>query len=769
MNSKPYLYHRALVPFRSLAVWIVGLIAFSAPSAAQNAQTIKAIEFRGLTRTAPAMAEDVVRLRAGDPIDRAALGEAVDRLLRTGRFTSVEFQIESDARVIFNVVERRLITEIKFQGTKIFRDRTLRAEVPQTIGEPLDISAVREGRDAILRKYREVGHTQATVEVDEAEASRTGIILFVVNEGPKVRVRKIEFEGNTTFTDAELAKQIESKTAFWFFRSGAFDVERVEGDIARLQNFHRDEGFLDATASYDTRLDGINMTILFTISEGTRYSIEEITLKGNTVFTTEELLAAIKSRVGAIVKRPQVDADVAAIRDLYGELGYIYARVRAVRVFSDTPALVRLTIEIDEGEQFRVGRVVVRGNTRTKDKVARRALNLYPPDDLFNITEARQAEKELVESRVFSSARVMASGDTPGVRDAVIDVVEAEKAGDFLFGVGVTSNSGIVGSVVLNFQNFDLWDAPESWSEFLRLRAFTGAGQRLRIELQPGTEVNRFRIDFTEPFLFDRPNRFDASLFLFGRDRDGYDEQRIGSSFSLGRRLERGRLQGWSGEIAFRDEIVDIDDVDFFASREIRKDEGNNLLLGIKGTLVRDRTDNRFVPTTGDRLRLSYEQVVGDHNFGRVGVSYNWYTTISTDRLSRKNVLAVRTEGGYIIGDAPVFERFYAGGIGSIRGFEYRGVGERDGIDENNIGGDYLILAGAEYSYPLYGENLRGHVFVDTGTAGSGGFRAGVGTGIRFTLNIFGPIPIELNLAMPVAKDSEDDEQIFSFVVGSIF
>ena len=122
-----------------------------------------------------------------------------------------------------------------------------------------------------------------------------------------------------------------------------------------------------------------------------------------------------------------------------------------------------------------------------------------------------------------------------------------------------------------------------------------------------------------------------------------------------------------------------------------------------------------------------------------------------------------------IVGDAPVFERFYAGGIGSMRGFAYRGIGERAGLADNNIGGDYLLLGGAEYSYPIYGENLRGHVFLDTGTAGAGMYRAAVGTGVRFTLNIFGPIPLELNLAMPIAKGDGDDEQIFSFSIGSLF
>jgi outer membrane protein insertion porin family len=419
-----------------------------------------------------------------------------------------------------------------------------------------------------------------------------------------------------------------------------------------------------------------------------------------------------------------------------------------------------------------VGRVVVRGNERTKDKVVRRALNLYPPDDLFDLTEAREAERRLVESRIFQSARVYPVGDQPGVRDALIDVKEADKLGDFIFGAGVTSNSGIVGNIVLDLQNFDWQDRPRSWSELIKFRSFFGAGQRLRLEIQPGTELQRFRVDFTEPYFGDRPIRFDLSGYLFERGRDGYVEGRAGTSVSFGKRFERGFLHGWSGEIALRAENADVDDVDLFASREIRIDEGSNFLTSLKGTLVLDRTDNRFVPTRGDRLRLNYEQfgaMGGDHTFGRIGAGYVRFITVASDALERKSVLELRAEGGAIIGDAPVFERFYAGGTGSLRGFEFRGVGERDGIDKNNIGGDHLVLLGAEYSYPLIGDNVRGLVFVDTGSVGSGPWRAAIGGGIRFTLDIFGPVPLELGLAAPVSRDSDDEEQVFHFMIGGSY
>ena len=778
MQPERWWVHRPVVS----AKWLCPLaVAFTAPAtaAAQNepARTITTVEFTGLSRINRTFVEDVVRVRAGDASDKSALDEAVARLLRTGRFAAASYTLTEEAegvRVVFELRERPNVTKILFEGNKKYRDGQLRDEVSQKPDQPVDWVAVRDGREAILAKYREAGYGEAQVSYDQPRLERTGELVYTIVEGPQVRIRTILFEGQLTLTDRELRKEIETKTAFWFFRSGAFDQDRVEADLARLQNYARDQGFLDAQVSYRRELaaDGKDLTIVFNIVEGTRYTIEDIQARGNAVLSTDDLMGLIRSRPGEIVKRPQVDADVRAIQDRYGELGHIYAKVRATRVFSDTPGLVRITIEVEEGDRFRVGRVVVRGNARTKDKVVRRALDLYPPDDVFNLTEAKEAEKRLLDTRIFSSARVLPVGDAPGVRDAVIDVTESEKAGDFLFGAGVTSNSGLVGSIVLDLQNFDIFDRPRSWSEFFRLRSFFGGGQRLRIELQPGTEVSRFRIDFTEPYLFDKPLRFDNSFYLFERERDGYSESRVGHSVSLGKRFERGRLRGWSGELALRTETIGVDDVDVFASDQIRDDEGRNFLTGVKASLVRDRTDNRFVPTRGDRFRVSYEQMGllgGDHLFGKINAGYNWFTTLATDRKERKSVLQLRAEGGAVVGDAPVFERFYAGGTGSIRGFKFRGVGPRDGIDDNNVGGDYLVLLGAEYSYPLWGENLRGHVFLDTGTAGPGGYRAAIGTGVRLTIDLFGPFPLELNLAAPIAKDADDEEQVFSFLVGSVF
>jgi len=756
---------------------VVGVLAALAGAQGQEVPprgTITLVEFLGLDQTGGTFVRDIAGVRVGDVFEADALDAAVARLQRTGRFLSVTYAVSAEGdgvRVTFTLRERSRISSIQFEGNEKYNDGHLGGKIGIKVGDPVDVFAARDGRDTIIALYRDAGYGDVKVTLDEARLVESGELIYTIVEGQRIRVRKVLFEGNETYPARELARQIETKKAILVFRTGAFDEDKARADDGRLQNYYRDRGYLDAEATHRTQLapNGKDLTVIFTIKEGIRYGIEAIEIRGQSVFTAEELLGTIQSRVGETIRRPWVDADVRAVQARYGELGYIYSQVRVVRVFSDRPALVRLTFEIKEGEQFRVGRVTVRGNARTKDKVVRRALDLYPPDDWFNLTAAQEAEKRLIESKVFSSAKVIPTGDQPGVRDAVIDVQEAEKAGDFLFGFGVTSNSGLVGSVVLDLLNFDLYDTPRSFSEFFKFRSFYGGGQRLRLELQPGTELSRARIDFTEPYLMDKPLRFDLSLYLFDRDRDGYNEGRIGSSVAFGKKFERGPLHGWSGEIAFVAEDVSVDDLDLFAASDIRDVEGSNLLTSVKGSMLLDRTDSRFVPTRGDRFRVAYEQFMGDHVFGQVTMAYNWFTTLATDVLDRKTVLELRGEGGAIVGSAPVFERFYAGGTGSIRGFEFRGVGERDGIDDNNIGGDYLVLLGAEYSFPLYGENLRGHYFLDTGTAGSGTYRAAIGAGVRLTINFLGPLPIELNLAWPVSSDSDDDEQFFSFLIGRVF
>lgn len=762
--------------WKRIAVWLV-VLAVPATMKAQDGGVISSVEFVGLSETSAAYAREIAGVKVGDTATAALLDGAVGKLVRTGRFLTVRHETapgEGGVRVTFECTERLPIRRISFVGLNKYSESKATKQMAVKVGDSVDHFVIRDGIESLRSKYRDDGFGDVQISYDKEKVDTTGELELVISEGRRVRITEIVFVGNDTYPRSELMREIETRTAFWFMRSGALDEEMLQRDVARLRKYHRDQGYLDATVEVAKEEIGGSgdMMVTFTISEGARYSVEDIAWAGHTVFSTDELRGMMKTQVGQVLRQPDVDSDIKTITDRYGEIGHIYVQVRSERAYSDQPGLVRLTINIKEGEQFKVGRIVVRGNSRTKDKVARRELNMYPPEDLFNLPEAREAERRLLDTRIFSAAKVVPVGDEPGVRDAVIDVTESEKWGDFIYGLGVTSNSGLVGTVTLDLQNFDLWDTPRTMAEFFKFKSFYGGGQRLRMELQPGTEVTRARIDFTEPYLFDKPIRFDSSLFYFTRERDGYQETRGGASVSLGKRFQRGALRGWNGEVALQTELISIDDVDLLAARDIRDEEGDHYQSSIKGTLVRDRTDNRFLPSTGDRFRVSYEQfgvLGGDGTFGKAATGYNWYKTLHTDLLERKTILTLRAEGGIVVGDAPVYERYYAGGVGSIRGFEFRGVGERQGLDDNNVGGDYLILAGAEYSFPVYGDNLRGHIFLDTGTAGGGAYRMAVGIGVRLTLNLIGPLPLEFNLAAPIASGDGDDEQVFSFVIGGLY
>jgi outer membrane protein assembly factor BamA len=352
------------------------------------------------------------------------------------------------------------------------------------------------------------------------------------------------------------------------------------------------------------------------------------------------------------------------------------------------------------------------------------------------------------------------------VKDILVQVKEGRTA-EFMMGVGVSSNSGLLGTISFTQRNFDIFAWPGSWKSMLKPQTFKGAGQRLNISAEPGTELMRFNISWFTPYIFDLPYSLGVKGYLFNRGYDHYDETRVGTQVSVGHRFKNR----WYGELSTRLENINID-VDSSAAQEVWEDRGNHTLLGFRGSLTRDRTDSRWMPTTGDRFQLSYEQVVGTDVFGKVGADYRIYRTVFVDALDRKHILAGRVTFGQITGDAPVFEKFYAGGIGSMRGFSFRGVSPRGksrngGSDNDPIGGDMLFLAGLEYSFPLVMDKLRGVIFLDTGTVegdfGFSSYRASAGFGLRWTIPFFGPVPMALDFGFPLVKDSDDDTQIFSF------
>ncbi len=770
-----------MLAFAALSgVWTPSFGQAPGPGVSPEGLLVRSLEIRGLERIDEAYVRNQIRTRPGEPFSGTQFDADIGRLFRTGRFRDVVTErldvVDGMVEIVLTIFEKPQVESIAFEGLEEFKPKDLLEVLTFGQGDPLDSFDIRQGREAIERLYKERGFAFVEVTVDE-EALDAQRVVYRIIENQKVRIKKVEFEGNTNIPDGELRGLIETKAYVPIFVTGDFDPDRAARDATVIQRHYYDRGYLDAQVGYVDEFVDVareRLVVTFRVLEGTRYTIGEMRVEGEAVFTEEDILSGLELRPGEFLIQSRLNRDVKTIEDLYGSNGYVDVQVDADWVFSEEPGEVTLLLTITEGEQYQIGWIEVDGNTFTQEKCVRRELRFYP-EEIFDTTKLRAAERRLRGIQLFRDPVTIQPGEEtdPGVREVLVRVTENERTNQFIAGAGFGSDNGLLGQIVLENTNFDLFDAPRSWEEFFRGRSFRGAGQTMRIQLEPGTEVTRFRIDFREPYLMDKPIGFNTSAYLFARGRDGYDEERAGGMVSFDKRFEDGLLEGWTGEIAMRSELVSVDDVDSFVARDIKDVEGDNFLSSVKGSLVRDTTDSPFDPTEGYRLNMSYEQFFGDTSHAEINAGYVRHWTVAIDEKDRHSVVSARIRGGQIIGDAPVFERFYAGGISSMRGFDYRGISPRDGLRNNRVGGDLLLLTGAEYSFPLVAKTVRGVFFVDMGTVepefGISSWRASVGGGIRLTLDIFGTVPMEFDLAYPIAKDDEDDIRVFSFTIGLPF
>jgi outer membrane protein assembly factor BamA len=414
------------------------------------------------------------------------------------------------------------------------------------------------------------------------------------------------------------------------------------------------------------------------------------------------------------------------------------------------------------------------GNERTKDHVILRQIPLYP-GQVLEYPALRQAEKNLARLGIFESSPDGSERPTVSVlnpnmdsdlKDILVQVKETN-TGSLMFGVGVNSDAGLTGSIVLNERNFDITRPPESWDDLLSGNAFRGAGQEFRLEAMPGTLVQRYTATFREPFLFDSPYSLTTTGYYFQRDYNEYLEGRTGGSVSIGRKLN----QYWSASVGVRVENVNVSEVPVGAPADYVNVQGDHFQVGFKGTTTRDTTDSYLRPTEGSKLSVSFEEIVGGSSFPLFNVDYSkYFTTTERGDGSGRQVLVFHSLVGIAGDNTPVWERFFAGGFRSLRGFAFRGVGPSENGYE--LGGDFMFLNSLEYQIPVKAnDQIYMVTFIDSGTVEPEAFsmkdyRVSAGIGIRFTVPMLGPVPIALDLGFPIVKGPGDQEQVFSFWLG---
>ncbi|MFT7638795.1 MAG: outer membrane protein insertion porin family [Pirellulaceae bacterium] len=356
----------------------------------------------------------------------------------------------------------------------------------------------------------------------------------------------------------------------------------------------------------------------------------------------------------------------------------------------------------------------------------------------------------------------------PGIPVPVDVYVNETHTGRFMFGVGVNSDAGLTGQIVIDERNFDWRRPPRGSEDWLNGTAFRGAGQGFRVELLPGTQVQRYLINFTEPYLFDTPISFNMSGFYYDRNFFDWDEQRLGGRVSLGYRL----THDLSVAAALRAESVEILNPRVAGVADLDAAVGDSDLFSGKFSMTHDTRDIPFAPTEGHLFELSYEQVFGSYDYPRAEIDYRKYFLMrERPDGSGRHTLSYAFRAGFSGGQTPIFENYYAGGYSTMRGFDFRGASPLDSTV--TVGGEFRFLGSVEYSFPLTADDMiKGVFFCDFGTVEEkididpDDYRVAPGFGLRIAIPALGPAPLALDFAVPVARESTDDVENFSFFVG---
>ncbi len=726
-----------------------------------------------------------LKTQAGKEFVADVLQEDVRGLYASRQFGNVWADKQEDGpnrvKVILYIRDYpSIVQKITYKGNNNLSDDELEKLTNIRKGLPLNPLANKVACRNIIQRYNEDGRPFASCDLLKGADPGDTEVVFNIYEGPKVRVRDIEFTGNTFVSGAVLKNRINSSTMFLGLPiSGTFNPAMADNDVHDLMKYYRSFGFHDVKVNRELVYagDGREVTLVFHIQEGVRYRVADTPhVIGVKSMSPEPLESLEKMKANQFYDEAKIKGDTTLIQNYIGYTGRD-ARATAVPVYNETqPGIVQVNYEVEEKPPARVGQIYIVGNERTRQNVILRQLPLYP-GQVLTYPDLKQAERNLARLGIFESTpdgamkptvTVLdnpADPDNP-VKDILVNVQESN-TGSLMFGVGVNSDSGLSGSIVLNERNFDIFRPPVSFDDLLNGTAFRGAGQEFRLEAVPGTQLQRYTATFREPFLFDSPYSLTTSAYYYERQYNEYTEYRVGGRVSIGRKIS----DHWSIVGTIRAEEINVGNVTLGAPDDYTNVIGSHFLAGFRAGVTRDTRDSVMRPTDGSLLTIGYEQCVGDYTFPLASIDYTqWWTVFQRADGSGRHVLQLHSEFDWAGDNTPVYERYFAGGFRSIRGFQFRGVSPN--VNGFMIGGDVMILNSLEYQIPLRANDQIYFVtFVDTGTVSErvdhlDQYRVAVGFGVRFIVPMLGPVPIALDFGFPVVRAATDQQQVFNFFMG---
>ncbi len=706
-----------------------------------------------------------VQTKKGTAFDEKILNDDIKRLYSTGYFSDVvtETKPQRDGKVavIFKITPKPVVKNTTVVGNKKLDWDKLKEKITLTEEAPLSDVKLRESAANIRKFYEEEGYNDAIVTPRLETAGENMVnVIFDVKENLRLRVNSVKFEGNTVYSSWDLKDEISTSHSYlsWILEVGLLNREELEKDKVRLRELYWQKGYLDfkvedITIAEDPK-DPVFVDVTFKLFEGEPYKVGRTFVTGNQKFTSEELLAT-----PALVKDEPFDSrkerkDVDAINAKYYALGYADFICRPVRMPNYETHTVDVEYQIVEGGTYVIRDIVITGNKVTQDKVIRRELPVNPGDpvdkNMIDVGKSRLMGMGYFEN---VDAVTVASGEQ-GKKDVQYEVKEKTFM-DAKIGAGASDTEGIAGVLELSHTNADIFDP---------LNYFSGGGQRIRAIAMMGISRYNFELDFTEPWMFGMPLKYDWSAYFRNVAYEYWDERRLGITNSLTKRFYDDFT---SASVGYTIEQVRVYDMDKSLSQMFQNEETTDIVSRPHIILDRDTRDNINDPTSGYDLNL-----LSALTTKALGASNNYY------RLEGKGMQFIPFFDKNIIFDygakagsigrlftdtdkmVPIYERYFLGGGDSIRGFPYREVSPYD--DNKDVyGGQMMYVLTSEVTHPIY-KIVRGAVFVDAGNV----YRAnclneidkinvGAGYGLRIKLPHFQQ-PIKLDLAYPLVNRQEN-------------
>jgi outer membrane protein insertion porin family len=777
------------------------------PSAAATSESLIAeVKVGGNDRVEEEAIRVYLTSRAGAPLNPAAVDQDVRAIYQMGFFKDVEARVtEENGKIVLTywVTERPLIREVHTEGNKGLSKEDLENALkvhPRTILNPVKL---RAGVENAKKEYEKKGFLDVDITYRTEETTAGEVILtFSVNENEKIRVKEVTFEGNKAFPSDRLASIISTRKKNFlsrFLNTGVLNRDALKTDVERLTAWYYDNGYINVRIDEPKvarKDDGMYVTMR--IDEGEQFMMGDVAFAGEVPGGEDAAKRLVGLEKGTVFKASMLRDDVFRLTGFFSDQGYAFVNVEPETSVHPETKTVDITYRVDKGPEVFIDRIEVAGNTKTRDKVIRRELRVQE-QSIFTATGLQYSKERVQRLGFFEDVNVTTKrGAQNDLLNVLVDVKEAQ-TGAFSVGAGFNSSTSIIASARVQENNL------------------MGRGQQLTIGASIGTRYRNSVLSFTDPYAFDTPftvgmDLFDWRFAFEDFDRSGtggtarvfYPLTALGYDSLWGFPLEDVRLG-----LQYQLERARISNFDPITPDAIRAERGSHTSGTVTPTLLRNTLNHPIDPTGGSmqQLSLGYAGLGGSTDYRKAELEARFF--IPLYRSPKFGQFTWMTGGflGYGVGDIdfhergpiatedkeilnndlPLFDRYFPGGINSIRGFGERSLGPREKVTvsisdssaptgrslktyRRPIGGSEQLVLNNEIVFPIVQQlNLKGVVFSDIGNAFTrkqgidvSDFRYSVGAGIRWR-SPFGPIRVELGRALNAKSDERTSTMHFSF------